>query len=38
MHDGRIVEIGEPQALIRKHGRTDLQDTFIHLITSVDRK
>ena len=38
MHNGRIVEIGEPQTLIRKHGRTDLQDTFIHLITSVDRK
>jgi len=38
MHNGRIVEVGEPQTLIRKYGQTDLQDTFIHLITSVDRK
>ena len=37
MHDGRIIEIGEPQALIRKYDRTDLQETFIHLITSVDQ-
>jgi ABC-2 type transport system ATP-binding protein len=33
MHNGRIVEIGEPQELIRRHGQKDLQDTFIHLIT-----
>lgn len=38
MHNGRIVELGEPQALIEKHGQADLQDTFIHLITEVDRK
>ena len=38
MHDGRIVEIGEPQALILRHGQKDLQDTFIHLITTVDAK
>jgi ABC-2 type transport system ATP-binding protein len=37
MHNGRIVEIGEPQALIRKYERADLQETFIHLITSIDR-
>jgi ABC-2 type transport system ATP-binding protein len=38
MHNGRIVEIGEPQALIRKYEQTGLQDTFIHLITEADRK
>jgi ABC-2 type transport system ATP-binding protein len=38
MHNGRIVEIGEPQALIRRNGQKDLQDTFIHLITNVDAK
>jgi len=37
MHDGRIIEIGEPQTLIRKYDQTDLQETFIHLITSVDQ-
>jgi ABC-2 type transport system ATP-binding protein len=37
MHDGRIVELGEPQELIRKHGQADLQETFIHLITNVGR-
>jgi ABC-2 type transport system ATP-binding protein len=35
MHQGRIVEIGEPQALIEKYNMGDLQETFIHLITSV---
>jgi ABC-2 type transport system ATP-binding protein len=38
MHSGRIVELGEPQALVRTHGQADLQDTFIHLITQADRK
>jgi ABC-2 type transport system ATP-binding protein len=38
MHDGRIVELGEPQELIRKHGRADLQETFIHLITNAGRQ
>ncbi len=38
MHDGRIVELGEPQELIRKHGQADLQETFIHLITNVGRE
>lgn len=38
MHNGRIVEMGEPQALMRKYEQTDLQDTFIHLITEADRK
>jgi len=37
MHDGRIIEIGEPQALIQKYNQTDLQETFIHLITNTDR-
>ena len=37
MHDGRIIEIGEPQALIGKYNQTDLQETFIHLITHFDR-
>jgi ABC-type multidrug transport system ATPase subunit len=37
MHDGRIIEIGEPQALIQKYNQTELQETFIHLITNTDR-
>jgi ABC-2 type transport system ATP-binding protein len=37
MHNGRIIEMGEPQALILQHGQADLQETFIHLITSLDR-
>ncbi|MBP2681284.1 MAG: transporter-related protein [Candidatus Krumholzibacteriota bacterium] len=38
MHNGRIVELGEPQTLIRKYGQRDLQETFIRLITGVDAK
>jgi len=34
MHRGRIVEVGEPRTLIEKYGQPDLQETFIHLITS----
>ena len=34
MHNGHLVEVGEPQALIDKYGMEDLQETFIHLITS----
>lgn len=33
MHQGRIVEIGPPQELIAKYGQTDLQETFIALIS-----
>jgi ABC-2 type transport system ATP-binding protein len=33
MHQGRIVEIGSPQALIQKYGQPDLQETFIYLIS-----
>jgi ABC-2 type transport system ATP-binding protein len=32
MHRGRIVEIGTPREVVRKHGQPDLQETFIHLI------
>jgi ABC-2 type transport system ATP-binding protein len=35
MHDGRIVEVGEPQALIEKYDQENLQETFIHLITDI---
>lgn len=35
MHSGRIVEIGEPQELIEKYKVGDLQEMFIHLITSL---
>ena len=38
MHNGRIVEIGEPQALIGEYGQRDLQETFIHLITGAEKK
>ncbi len=37
MHDGRIIEVGEPQTLIKKHNQSDLQETFIHLITNIGR-
>jgi ABC-2 type transport system ATP-binding protein len=34
MHAGRIIEIGEPTVLVEKYGQKDLQETFIHLITT----
>lgn len=34
MHRGKIVELGEPRALIKKHGQPDLQETFISLISA----
>jgi ABC-2 type transport system ATP-binding protein len=34
MHNGRIVEVGNPQALAAKYGQRNLEETFIHLITS----
>jgi ABC-2 type transport system ATP-binding protein len=33
MHQGKIIEVGNPQELIRRYGQADLQDTFIHLIS-----
>ncbi|HBC47255.1 MAG TPA: hypothetical protein DCZ43_09435, partial [candidate division Zixibacteria bacterium] len=33
MHRGRIVEVGSPQWLIYKYGQTNLEETFIHLIS-----
>ncbi len=33
MHQGRIVEVGSPQALIQKYNQPDLQETFIYLIS-----
>jgi drug efflux transport system ATP-binding protein len=35
MHNGRIVDIGAPQDLIEKYDVDDLQEMFIHLITSL---
>jgi len=32
MHRGEIIEIGQPQQIIAKYDKTDLQDVFIHLI------
>lgn len=34
MHAGRIIEVGEPIAIVDKYGQKDLQETFIHLITT----
>jgi ABC-2 type transport system ATP-binding protein len=36
MHRGRIIEEGEPQALVEKHDQPDLQETFIRLISEMD--
>nr|MBN2278095.1 ABC transporter ATP-binding protein [candidate division Zixibacteria bacterium] len=33
MHQGKIIEIGNPQELIRKHSQPDLQELFINLIS-----
>ena len=33
MHQGRIVEVGKPQALIEKCNQPNLQETFINLIS-----
>lgn len=33
MHQGRIVEAGNPQELMRKYGQKNLQDAFIRIIT-----
>jgi ABC-2 type transport system ATP-binding protein len=34
MHSGRIVEVGQPQKLAEKYHQPNLEETFIHLITS----
>ena len=36
MHQGRIIEVGSPADLIKKHHQKNLQETFIHLISSPD--
>ncbi len=33
MHRGRIIEVGDPGALVAKYGQPDLQETFISLIS-----
>jgi len=33
MHQGKIVEVGTPQSLIKKYNKPDLQETFISLIS-----
>lgn len=33
MHAGKIIEVGSPQELIKKHGQSDLQNVFIRLIS-----
>jgi ABC-2 type transport system ATP-binding protein len=35
MHQGKIVEIGNPQDLVKKYGESDLQETFIKLISGI---
>jgi ABC-2 type transport system ATP-binding protein len=32
MHEGRIVEMGEPAGLVEKYGQPNLEETFIRLI------
>jgi ABC-2 type transport system ATP-binding protein len=36
MHQGRIIEVGSPNDLINKYHQTNLQETFIRLISSPD--
>jgi ABC-2 type transport system ATP-binding protein len=33
MHRGKIIEIGNPQELIKQYNQPSLQETFIHLIS-----
>lgn len=33
MHQGKIIEIGNPQALIKQYNQPSLQETFIYLIS-----
>ena len=32
MHQGKIIEMGEPLELIRSHGKKNLEDLFVDLI------
>ena len=32
MHSGKIIELGKPEDIVKKHGGTNLEDTFIDLI------
>ena len=34
MHAGKIIEVGSPQDLVKKHHQPDLQEVFIHLISN----
>jgi len=36
MHKGKIIEVGNPQELVKKYNQPDLQETFIHLISGGD--
>jgi len=36
MHQGRLIEVGNPHAMIKKYGQANLHDTFIHLISPGD--
>ncbi len=36
MHQGRIIELGKPLEIIRKHGCTNLEETFVELISNED--
>jgi len=33
MHRGRIIEVGSPREMVKRHDQPDLQETFIHLIS-----
>ena len=37
MHQGRVIELGKPLDIIRKHGCTNLEETFVELISNEDR-
>ena len=37
MHRGKIVEVGEPRDLVEKYRQPDLQETFIHLISELEK-
>ena len=32
MHQGRIIELGTPHEVVKKHGDGNLEDTFVNLI------
>ena len=37
MHQGRLIEVGNPQEMTKKYGQANLQDTFIYLISGGGR-